>query len=127
MKSSSHLEGKTVVLELSDPWDLGESLEWKVLQATVIKQGIQPESGFGSESESIIIRLKEPFTFKGLNYEYLQGSPRHEGDSFRVLRRKKSSVFCSFTRIPPEQVASAAPFDLSWWRGGGGVIATISF
>lgn len=127
MKPTSNLEGKSVFLELSDPWELGESLEWKMLQATVIKQGIQPESDFGPESEAIIIRLKEPFSFKGLNYEYLQGSPRHEADSFRALRRKKGSVFCSFTRIPSGQISSESPFDLSWWRGGGGVIGTLSF
>lgn len=125
MTSTLQFIGGSAFLTLSDPWEIGESIGWKSLEVLIVKCGKRAKSVFGPEADAIIIKLEAPFSFAGVEYEYLQGSPRHEAVSFDSLLHGES-VFCSFVRIPSAQVHSENPFDLSWWRGGGGVIGTLS-
>ena len=111
---------------MSDPWDLGESIAWKPLRCVVLREGIRPASGFAPAGEAILLRLEEPFTFDDVRYEYLQGSPRLESSSLRDLRIEGTGVNCAFVQIPPDRLKEQPPLDLSWWRGGGGLFATLS-
>ncbi|NQU40346.1 MAG: hypothetical protein HQ523_10375 [Lentisphaerae bacterium] len=120
------IEGRPISLVMSDPWELGESIGWEPLWGLVVKCGVRPSGGFGPKREALIIRLAEPLSFKGIRYEYLQGSPRHEVDALADLQ-KGEDLFCSFVCIPPEQVDSDKPFDLNWWRGGGTITGTVTF
>mgnify|MGYP006289584397 CR=1 FL=1 len=119
------IEGRPISLVMSDPWELGESVGWERLWGVVVKCGVRPSGCFGPKREALIIHLTQPLFFKGIRYEYLQGSPRHEGDALSDLQ-KGENLFCSFICIPPEQVDSNKPFDLNWWRGGRTVTGTIA-
>ncbi len=107
-----------VMINLSDPWELGEARHWEPLEGVIINEKIEGTRPF------IIIQLKESFEYKNVVYEYFIASARHVDDSLKDLSKGKA-VFSSFTRIPPEQIMSSDPFDLSWWRGGIGLIGEI--
>jgi len=125
-KRTSTLVGQSATIVMSDPWDLGESISWRPLRCVVLKEGVQPASGFSPAIKAILLRLKEPFMFDDVRYEYLQGSPRHEGSSLGDLRKGGAEVHCSFVQIPPDRLDQQPPLDLSWWRGGGGLIGALS-
>ena len=103
-----------VSMRMSDPWDLGESVKWQSFNSEII----------GVDNDQILIRLLEPFTYKGVVCEFFVASPRHEGDHVKTLHDGKS-LFCGLTRISPEQANSHNPFDLSQWRGGIAIIGNI--
>lgn len=124
MNFAVKLINKTAEFSLSDPWTLGETIGWQPIKIIVVKHGIRPQSSYGKESESILIKVVHPFVFEGTKYEYLVASPRHEGDSFGTLGQGEN-VFCSLIRVTEEQAMSNKPFDLSWWRGGGALIGTV--
>ncbi len=105
------LEKTDVIIQLSEPWDLGEILKWKPLEGVILKEKIE------QLNSSIIIQLEEPFDYKNVSCEYFVASPRYEGDSFENLKGRKG-IFSGLTRISKEQFNSSDPFDLSWWRGG---------
>ncbi len=113
------LDELTVTIKLSEPWNMGELLGWKALQGKVIKTEERDK-----HVEAAIIQLNEPFAYEGVSCEYFVASPRYEGVFLDSLLTKKK-VICALTRIPPEQVESLAPFDLSWWRGGVALIANV--
>ena len=123
---TSTLVGQSVTIVMGDPWDLGESISWKPLHCVVLREGVRPASGFGPAREAILLRLKEPFTFDDVRYEYLQGSPRYVGSSLGDLRKDGTEVHCGFAQIPPDRLDEQPPLDLSWWRGGGGLIGALS-
>ena len=124
MNTPKGLLGRAAIVKVSDPWNLGESIAWRPLEATIVQHGTLA-SGYGTESEAIILKVNEPFEFEGTRYAYLVGSPRHEGDTFDGLD-DGGEVFCSLARVDQEQVESESPFDMSWWRGGGGIIGSLS-
>lgn len=122
----STLDGRSVTVVMSDPWGLGEFISWKPLRCVVWNSRVRREGGRDGTRDAILLRLKEPFTFDDLRYEYLLGSPKHQGSSLGDLRKGGTGVACGFLRIPPEQLDKPDPFDF-WWRGGGGgLIATLS-
>jgi hypothetical protein len=110
--------GMAVRIGISDPWDMGEDLGWPALDADIVA------ARDDDPCEHIIVRLREPFRYEEVDCEYFAASPRLEGDSFVALLRGKS-VFSALTRIPPERLNTADPFDLSWWRGGVGIIGNV--
>lgn len=108
----------SVVIGLSDPWELGEQLSWKELDAKVLLGADSDRGG------SILLQLDEPFVFRETLCEFFVASPRHEGNRLSSLLTG-SSVFCNLTRIPPDRVSAKNPLDVSWWRGGVGCIGTL--
>lgn len=103
-KAGPSLVGKSVVLKLSDPWELGEVVAWKPLLGMVEAEGQRPESSFGKAGETIILQLEHPFVFGDMEYKYLQGSPRHAGGCLSDLASGKRELCCSFVRIPESQI-----------------------
>lgn len=77
-----------------------------------------------SNREALIIKIVEAFNYDNSVFEYLLAFPRNQNDSFSNLLQGKS-IFCSIIRIPYEQIDSDAPFDISWWRGGGAFLGDI--
>ena len=67
------LKGRSVIVHLSDPWDLGESLSWSPLRGRVLECRADEAGG------SLILRLEQPFTYKGTLCEYFVVQPRLEG------------------------------------------------
>ena len=112
------LEQKSVVVKLSDPWDLGERLNWKPLSAVILA------ADNDNAPKKLILRLESPFKHQDVLCEYFVAMPRHEGDELKDLLLRKS-VFCGLTRIPEDRLQSPTPFDLSWWRGGPALIGEV--
>lgn len=112
------LEQKSIVVKLSDPWDLGERLNWKPLGAVVLSVDNN------DSPENLILRLASPFEYKNVHCEYFVASTRHENERLKDLASGKA-VFCGLTRIPESRMRSADPFDLGWWRGGPALIGEL--
>lgn len=103
-----------VNVKISDPWDLGEALGWKPLAAEIIS----------IKGESALVRLYNPFEFRKTCCQYFVASARYEGDTLANLAAGKP-LFCGMTRVSTEQAKSSDPHDLSKWRGGMAMIATV--
>jgi hypothetical protein len=74
--------------------------------------------------EALLLKLHTPLSYRGINCEYFVASPRHEGTDLESLVSGAVVTF-AFTRIPEDRATSANAFDLSWWRGGIGLIGTL--
>ena len=96
-----------VSMRISDPWELGEALQWQAFEAQII----------AVSNDNVLFRLLDPFVYKGTTCEFFVASPRHEGDRVDKLRNG-TSLFCGMTRITSEQAKSTDPFNLTSWRGG---------
>ena len=118
---SEQLAGRQVVIKLSDPWELGESLGWQPLSAVIVA------AKGNDEVAALLVRLKQPFVFKDLRCEYFIAVPRLETSRLAALATGEP-VFCAITRVGEDRLEADDPFDLSWWRGGVagiGEVATI--
>ena len=107
-----------IVVRISDPWDLGEPIEWKPLEGTLL-QIIEDEQG----GKALIV-LDHGVAYRGAEWRYLVASVRHMGDKIAMLQSGKK-VFSSMIGISNEQAASAQPLDTGHWRGGLALIGDI--
>lgn len=103
----STLLNTKVSMRISDPWEMGETLKWEAFDAEIV----------AVSGDNVLIRLFDPFVYKGTSCEYFVGSPRHERDHVDKLRNGKP-LFCGLTHITSEQARSNDPFNLASWRGG---------
>lgn len=108
----------------SEPWDLSERLEKDNLVGTITDVGTSVNKHYGNKEECVIITLRKSFQHDGLECKYFVVSPRHEGATFSQLLNG-SKINCGFLRITKRQAESDDRFDTSWWRGGGGFVATV--
>jgi hypothetical protein len=112
------LEGMSVTIMVSDPWDFGTVHGNGPFYGVILKVGIiTPTSGWGS-ALAALIRLNATLIFEEVEYEYLVASPRLQSREINAIARGEM-VPCGMVRIPPERAISSDPFDLNWWRGGG--------
>lgn len=102
-----------VVLQLSDPWALGEALGWPRISATVTI----------AKDDTWLAKIDDPFEFDGTEYRFIVVSPRHEGKS--LSDASTGTIPCSMTRISTEHATSPDPCDLSSWHGGHAMIGTV--
>jgi hypothetical protein len=107
-----------VKIHISDPWDLGEALNWEPLEGKLIAMNDLPMGG------KALIRLNQTFNYKNTKCEYLIATPRYTGINIGVLA-KGSRIMCGITRIPKELAESQNPFDLSLWRSGMTIIGEL--
>lgn len=116
------IAGMKIKLILIDPWDLVTANGSGPFEATIVKIGSDHAT---NKKTALLLRLMSPLVEKGVEYRYLVGSPRH---SDREIEQVFSDppVACSFIGISDDRATGANPFDLSWWRGGMGVLADIS-
>jgi hypothetical protein len=119
-----NLIGLLVRIRLSDPWELGEGLDWAPLDGTIVMARTGDGRGRGPAAEAAIVRLDRPFVHAGTHCELFHASPRHQGGRLDALLSGRG-VPCGLTRLPPERLTSTDPFDLTWWRGGVAAIGTV--
>lgn len=105
------LTGKTLLIKLSDPWDLGESFGWQPLAASVVAAKADDEGG------ALLVRLKSPFIYKDVRCEYFVAVPRHQNASVEDLALGRP-ILCAITCVPEDRLRAEDPLDLNWWRGG---------
>ena len=103
-----------VVLAVSDPWGLGEAIEWQPIPGSVVHM----------EGDVWLVKVDAPFVHSDIEYHYLIASPRHAGSTFVQAGLKQ--VPYNVIRISAERALSATPCDLAWWRGGGAMIGAIT-
>lgn len=113
-KNLQNLVGKRVEISVSDPWEFESETGVGKLSARVLQIGKE-----GALS-ALLLQVEVPVKFKDSICEYFIASPRHIGKDFTLLG--EIAVPCGFTLIPRERAESENPFDLTWWRGGIGLI-----
>jgi hypothetical protein len=65
----------------------------------------------------VLIELDSPINYRGVEWSYLVGVPRHRGDSVSKLQTGES-VVSALTGITSRQAISDNPCDTRSWRGG---------
>jgi hypothetical protein len=115
------LEGLEVIIVVSDPWEFGTAHGSGPFLATVLQVG---PKHWDSGTDAILLRLETPLVYEGITCEYFIASPRLDGGDIKALARG-TEVDCTLTRIPADRAMSANPFDLSWWRGGIGLVGSL--
>ena len=98
---------REVMLKISDPWELGEAVQWEAFLAVLLTR----------QGERVLLRIKQPFEFKGKKREFFVASPRHRGDSVNQLYQGRS-LFRGMSEIAHDVAMSESPFDTSRWIGG---------
>lgn len=118
------IEGMSVAIMVSDPWDFGTIHGNGPFYGKILKVGkITPEEGWGF-ALAALIRLNAPLKTKGAEDEYLVASPRFKGYEINAIGMGER-VDCGMVRISSERATSSNPFDLSWYRGGHGLDGTV--
>jgi hypothetical protein len=115
------LEGLPVRLVVSDPWEFGTAHGTGPFPATVLAVGAKHRD---PRTDAVLVRLTPPLVHDGVPVEYLIATPRLEGADVKALAAGQP-VDAALTRIPAERAQSGDPFDLSWWRGGLGLIGRL--
>jgi hypothetical protein len=107
-----------VRIKLSDPWDLGEQLNWEPLEGEIIATSDLYTGG------AALVKLNQPFNYRKMDCEYFVAIPRYQGSSIGDIAEGKP-LLCGITRISKERAESSNPFDLSSWRGGLAIIGEL--
>ncbi len=116
------LKNQTLFLYVSDPWDFGTIHGCGPFLGSIIV--IEMEND-GLSTKSILLCLNDSLLYRDKKCKYFIASTRHEGDTLDDLKKGKNLTI-ALTYIPDEQALSDNPFDLSYWRGGIGLIGDIT-
>lgn len=108
-----------VSIVLSDPWELGEALNWEPLKGELLR------AERGEHGGRALIELERSIAYRGSDCRFVVASPRHVGDEIASLQLRKS-VACAFIGISDAQAASSGVPDTREWRGGVAFIGDIS-
>lgn len=117
----AELVGMRVSITVSDPWDFGTEHGTGPFAAKVLQAG---SNYWVSGEDALLLQLETSLSYQGSTCEYFVATPRFEIGSLASLI-SGYKVECNFTRVPESRTTSANPFDLSWWRGGVGLIGTL--
>ena len=102
---------------LSDPWDMGEAIQWREMTGVIV--------GLEQGQESIILKLDRPFTYKSVLYEYLLVSTRYVGDSFTDCLSKGLEVSVNSVQVLRERIWDKIPEIPDSFRQGRGMIGSL--
>lgn len=75
-------------------------------------------------SNSVAIELGITLEVGGVRYEWAVASPRLARDNLDTLINA-GVLGCGVTWVSNSKFDLNVPFDLSWWRGGGGAVADL--
>ena len=100
-----------VSIVLSDPWELGEALNWEPLNGRLLRMETSEHGG------RALVELEKPIAYLGSDCRFVVASPRHEGEEIASVRRRKS-VACAFTGISEADAGLDGVPDTLTWRGG---------
>ena len=77
-----------------------------------------------SSPQMALLEFSLPLVLSSNTYPFAIAQPRLQRDDLSMLL-DDVEVGCSITYVPQDQYCAAMPFDLSWWRGGGGSITDV--
>lgn len=119
--SITSVVGRTIAVSISEPLEVAGVADTAPQVAEVLRVGV--ETGGGNDA-SILLRLKHPFSHEGIERQYFVVVTRYEGDDLLDLLRGEAIV-CNLASAPAAQVQSADGLDLTAWRGGLVLTATL--
>jgi hypothetical protein len=100
-----------ISITVSDPWDVGEAVNWKPIDGELLQL---QEADHGGKA---LVRFDHEIVYRGAAYRYAVAAPRLEGGDVAEIEEGKT-VGCALTGISQEQARSSDPMDTSKWRGG---------
>ena len=110
--------GLSVEIVPSEPYELGSA----PINASVITSGEAPDA---PGILSVLLRLRAPIVYRGVQWEYLVARPRRAAKDLLEVAMG-ATIDSSLTAVPGDRASSSEPLDLAWWRGGLGIIGTLS-
>jgi len=100
-----------VSILISDPWDLGEALNWASVRGEVVR--LEPDQ-YGGQA---LIWFEPPIDYRGTNYACAVAKPRHEGHE--VMEIPAGAKLCAaFSCMPDEKSKVSDPLGANVWDGG---------
>ena len=96
-----------VLISVSEPWELGESVRWRLLAGEVLH----------SADDRALVKLDHTINFGGCSWGYVVVEPRHQGKRIDALQAGEKLI-CGFTGVSEEQVRKTPSLDTKNWRGG---------
>lgn len=115
------LSGTRLRVIVSEPWEFVTAHGAGPFRGTILQTG---PNEWSPGTEAILLQLKGPLIYEGVTCEYFIACPRVEGENVNALAVGQE-IHCALTRIPSERANSPNPFDLSRWRGGVALVATL--
>lgn len=110
----------TVVVQVTDPWDWQNAAGDAELSGQIVGW----ESDASDARTKFMLRLDRTVSYRSSDCKYFVGSARHEGvDAKRIA--DGDEILCALVRLPEERATGSNPYDLSWWRGGIGLVASV--
>lgn len=119
---SLELEGLSIRVVVSDPWEFGTVHGTGPFTGKILKVGTNPNQ---PGKTAALVKLDRPLLFDGVQCEFFVAQSRLASDFIEAIATG-ATVGCGLTCIPPERAYSSDPLDLSWWRGGVGLIASLN-
>jgi hypothetical protein len=107
-----------VSVTISEPWELGEAVQWRSLAGELQRLIDDAQGG------RVLIKLDHSIRYRGSEWHYVVGTPRHSGDRLAALQAGQK-VLSALTGITVQQAVSDNPFDTSGWRGGLALVGDI--
>jgi len=102
-----------ITINLGDPWELGESLNWQTLHGELLLTIKGEHGGRG------LIKLDNSIDYKGSSWRYIVASPRYYGND--IIELHCGTITANFIGITEQQAHQLDPYvalDTSKWRGG---------
>jgi hypothetical protein len=109
-----------VLVLVSDPWDFFDEVTDNPFRARVVAFSKDPSADMGA----MVLQVGSPFEYRGEQCEFFVASRR----LMEPASGPRNWTECSYslTLVSRERALGSTPFDLSWWRGGVGLLASLA-
>lgn len=114
-ESRESLIGKRVEIIVSEPSEFPKG----PFKGTIVASKV---SNVEPKQTMVLVEMDTPPQHQGIDYAFLVGSPRH---SVNLVFPLGKNVPTAFQRVSSDKAQSESAFDLSAWRGGGGILGDI--
>lgn len=107
-------------LVIAEPWDLAESADGSPKMASIEAADDEAPASTGR----LLLEVREPIRHGGVTYGRFLATAQNDKSLVQSFRRDGVAE-ANLYGIPLKDVAQRR-FDLDWWRGGLGIIATLA-
>ena len=114
------LAGSAVAIVVSDPWEFVSEVGKDTFAGFIRRVGPPNEKNGGV----LLIELADSILFRGVKHEFLVAKPRYAGQFLDRVAAGEQVAY-GITGISRDKAKSDEALDLTAWRGGLGLIATI--